>query len=266
MSFYTSLSGLKGAQADLDVISQNIANSETNGFKRSRVDFADIVVASASSSRTDDAGIGVRVDAIDQDFAIGPIEQTGRALDVAIGGDGFFTTVSPRNGQTYFTRNGGFDVDGTGYVVDRDGNRLQMLTSASPAGPPVAALVPPANAAASPLSGITISTDGAITGTYADGSSATVGSVALASFVAATGLRDVGSSNWEATGKSGPATYGLPGIGVRGDLQVGSLERSNVDLSEELVNLITAQRYFQANAKAVDTATQISQTIINLHS
>ena len=91
-----------------------------------------------------------------------------------------------------------------------------------------------------------------------------IGSVALASFISPTGLKQVGSSNWESTGISGAAKYGSPGSGQYGSLLSGALERSNVDIAEELVGLITAQRNFQANAKAIDTATQISQTVINL--
>ncbi len=101
---------------------------------------------------------------------------------------------------------------------------------------------------------------------YADGSVEPIGSVAVAGFIAPTGLKRVGSSNWESTGLSGVASYGSPGTGQYGSLLSGALERSNVDIAEELVGLITAQRNFQANAKAIDTATQISQTVINLRS
>ena len=93
-----------------------------------------------------------------------------------------------------------------------------------------------------------------------------IGAVALASFISPNGLKKVGSANWESTGLSGAASYGSPGSGAYGSLLSGALERSNVDIAEELVGLITAQRNFQANAKAIDTATQISQTVINLRS
>ena len=149
MSFYTSLNGLKNAQTDLGVIAHNIANVETNGFKKGNTQFADIVVNSASSNPRMTQGLGARVEAIVQNFALGPIEQTG-------------------------------------------------------------------------------------------------------------------SANWEATGISGTATFGLPNQGAYGSLLSGALERSNVDIAEELVGLITAQRNFQANAKAIDTATQVSQAIMNL--
>jgi flagellar hook protein FlgE len=125
-------------------------------------------------------------------------------------------------------------------------------------------VVPAANAAGANFAGVTVRDDGNIVATFADGSNQFVGKVALAAFIAPTGLRQTGSSNWTANGLSGTAKFGDPGSGQYGKLLSGALERSNVDIAEELVGLITAQRNFQANAKAIDTATQISQTIINL--
>ena len=114
MSFYTSLSGLKNAQTDLGVISHNIANAETNGFKKSSTRFADII---ANSNQTDPRmaiGSGSTVESITQNFSLGPVEQTGSALDAAITGDGFFTMRSADSGRTVYTRNGSFDVDDAG--------------------------------------------------------------------------------------------------------------------------------------------------------
>jgi flagellar hook protein FlgE len=262
MTIYASLSGLRAAQTDLDVIANNLANSETTGFKKSTVNFADVVVNSVFSTANSANGVGVRVDKIDQNFAIGPVDQTGNALDLAIGGDGFFSVVSPQSGQTVFTRDGHFSADSAGKIIDSDGNQLQMLTTAG--GTPSAAQVALTNAAGSGLAGVTVGTDGTIAATYQDASSIAVGQVALASFATPTGLKPIGSANWTATGLSGAPTYGVPGSGSVGGLLTGSLEQSNVDVSNELVNLITAQRYFQANAKAVDTANTITETIINL--
>ena len=266
MSFYTSLNGLKNAQTDLDVISHNIANSETNGFKKGRVEFADIVAGSAYSNPKMIQGIGAAVEAIQQNFALGPIEQTGSALDVAINGDGFFSTVGGVTGQTYYTRNGSFTMDGGGFVVDGSGNQLQGFTATGGViGTAIGSVqIPAANAAGALFAGVTVGTNGDVTASYADGTNTVVARIALASFVAPNGLKQVGSSNWVSTGISGAANYGQPGAGQYGDLLSGAVERSNVDIAEELVGLITAQRNFQANAKAIDTASQISQTIINL--
>jgi flagellar hook protein FlgE len=268
MSFYTSLNGLKNAQTDLSVVAHNIANVETTGFKKSRVEFADIVIGSAYSNPKLIQGIGATIEAIGQNFALGPIEQTGSALDLAINGDGFFTTRAGVTGQTYYTRNGSFVMDEQGYVHDGENNRLQVFpvdaTGAATSLVPQDAQVPSTNAAGSIFAGVTVRDDGNIVATFADGTNTLVGKTALAAFIAPTGLRQVGSSNWQANGLSGQASYGEPGTGQYGRLLSGALERSNVDIAEELVGLITAQRNFQANAKAIDTATQISQTIINL--
>jgi len=267
MSFYTSLNGLKNAQTSLNVISHNIANGETNGFKKSRVEFADIVAGSAYSNPKLIQGVGATVEAIQQNFALGPIEQTGSALDVAINGDGFFSTVNAGTGQTYYTRNGSFSLDGAGYIQDSSDNRLQIFASNGTGGfatTPSSAQIPATNGAGAQFAGVSVGGNGDVVASYADGTNTVVGRVALASFVAPGGLKQVGSSNWVTTGLSGTATLGQPGNGQYGELLSGALERSNVDIAEELVGLITAQRDFQANAKAIDTATQISQTIINL--
>ncbi|MBC2661118.1 flagellar hook basal-body protein [Novosphingobium flavum] len=266
MSFYTSLNGLKNAQTELNVISHNIANGETNGFKKSRVEFADIVAGTSYTNPKMIQGIGASVESITQNFTLGPIEQTGSALDVAINGDGFFTTVNATTGQTYYTRNGSFTMDGSGYIHDSSDNRLQVFASTGTgfATTPSAAQIAAINSNGAQFAGVTVGSNGSVIASYADGTNITIGKVALASFVAPGGLKQVGSSNWTATGISGPATYGQPGNGQYGELLSGALERSNVDIAEELVGLITAQRNFQANAKAIDTATQISQTVINL--
>jgi len=268
MSFYTSLTGLKNAQTDLSVVSHNIANAETGGFKKSDTAFSDIVSASILTDPALTTGIGARVASITQNFSLGPIEQTGSALDVAINGEGFFTVVNPLSGQTNYTRNGSFTVDGNGFIKNAQGARLQAFpvnAAGQISGSTLQSIqIPSANAAGSPFAGVTISADGNVVATYADGTNSSLGVLSLAQFIAPTGLKQLGNASWAATGVSGQATYGQPGSGLFGSLLPGALERSNVDIAEELVSLITAQRNFQANAKAVDTATQISQTIINL--
>ncbi|MGD9663959.1 MAG: flagellar hook-basal body complex protein [Novosphingobium sp.] len=266
MSFYISLSGLKNAQTDLNVTAHNIANAETTGFKKSTAQFADLVAGSSYSNPKMVEGIGSTVETITQNFATGPIEQTGSALDLAISGNGFFATQSATTGDALFTRNGAFTLDENGFVQDGSNNILQIFApGANPAvDAPVNAQIPLVNGGGAEFAGVTVDIDGSMIASYTDGSNDVIGTVALASFISPTGLRQIGSSNWEATGISGAPTFGIPGAGSFGDMLSGALERSNVDIAEELVGLITAQRYFQANAKAIDTATQISQTIINL--
>ncbi len=274
MSFYTSLSGLKNAQTGLGVTANNIANAETLGFKKSRTLFADLVTGDNPKMQM---GVGSTVQSITQNQSMGPVEQTGGSLDMAVNGEGFFTKKNPVSGETMYTRNGAFTVDDDGNVKDGAGNRLQVFVpTGTPATidpatqTPVDLVLPKASTpvapatTGSPFAGVTLANDGTVRVAYADGTNETIGKVALAQFSAVDGLKQTGSSNWAATGLSGEAKYGLPGGGVYGSLSTGSLERSNVDITEELVGLITMQRYFQANAKAIDTASQISQTVLNL--
>jgi flagellar hook protein FlgE len=273
MSYDVSLSGLQNAQTDLSVIGNNIANANTTGFKKSDAQFANLVAASAYSNPKDIVGIGSTVSEINQNFSQGAIQQTGSGLDLAVSGDGFFAVKSSTTGQTLYTRNGNFSLDstaaatsGNGYIVDANGNRLQILPTGATSTTPGDAVVPTTDTAGASFSGVTVASNGQVSAAYADGTSTVIGTVALASFNSPEGLKQIGSADYSATGLSGAATYGTPGTGQYGSLLSGALEASNVDLSSEMVNLITAQQYFQANAKAIDTNTTVSQAIINLHS
>ncbi|HWW64280.1 MAG TPA: flagellar hook protein FlgE [Sphingomonadaceae bacterium] len=434
MSFYTSLSGLKGAQSELSVISNNIANVGSVGFKKSRTEFGDLVSASPLQA-SGVAGQGTRLKGISQEFSQGGFQATDRALDLAISGQGFFITHSDMTGgQLAFTRNGAFSTDANRYVVDSAGNYLQVLpvddqgtvtstslsatrnlqipltsgeahgtakidtsvifpadadipanrtvfgspssyafdrldpnsynyasattvydaagnpqqatiyyvrTSAptetssdstweahlfvgnseasangsttTPATPlqltfdATGALTAPSGAvtfgnvqptgaispmsltldfgnatkqAASPftvgaltqdgyaagqLDSVSVGADGLVTATFSNGATQKLGKVAMANFANPAGLRQLGDSSWGITGQSGDPTISEPGAGGMGSIQSGALEQANVDITEELVALIAAQRNFQANAKAIDTANTLTQTVIQLN-
>lgn len=271
MSFFTSLSGMRNAETNLRVIAHNIANAETTGFKRSGAQFAELVASGTSTDPRRMAGIGATVAAISQDFSLGPIEQTGRSLDLSITGGGFFAVSDPASGDISFTRNGRLEISVTGALQDSLGGRVQAfpvdpVTGTPTATTPADVTIPLANQASPPaeLSNVTIDNRGLITAAFSDGTTQPVGLVALANFAAPGGLRAIGQTRWQATGDSGAPTYGNPGIGNNGGLLSGALERSNVDLAGEMVALLAAQRNFQANARAIDTATQITQTVLNL--
>lgn len=270
MSFFTSLSGMKNAQTDLSVISHNIANAETTGFKKSNAAFADIVATGGSTDPRLTPGIGSSVQGITQDFALGSLTQTGRGLDLAISGDGFFGAVHPITGALTFSRNGALEVAASGNLLDSSGDQLQGFpvdaTGTPTSAVPASIVIPITNAAGSGLSNVSINTQGVVGATYADGTSEPVAQISLASFPATGGLRAIGQTKWEATANSGTPQYGNPGEGNFGQIRNGTLERSNVDLAEEMVSLLTAQRNFQANARALDTATAISQIVLNLQS
>jgi flagellar hook protein FlgE len=268
MSFFTSLSGMRNAETDLRVISNNIANAETAGFKKSNAQFADLVASGSATDPRKTPGIGATVSTISQDFGLGQLEQTGRALDLAINGDGFFATTNAISGDLNFTRNGNMQIVASGELQDSFGDRVQGFAVDAAGVPtsliPASISIPTTNGAGSGLSSIGIDRQGILRATYSDGSVEPVAKIALASFAAVGGLRPIGLTKWEATADSGTPVFGEPGAGNFGQIQSGSLERSNVDLAEELVALLSAQRNFQANARAIDTATAINQAVLNL--
>lgn len=275
MTFYTSLSGLKGAQTDMSVISNNIANAGSTGFKRSRAQFGDLFAASPTQSTQTIAGQGQRLIGINQQFNQGTPEASERTLDMAIAGGGMFVVKSdpPREAVTY-TRNGAFAVNPAREVLDSTGAKLQLLPVDANGNVtdrglgatydmvlPVASPTDPSAA----MVNISVNLDGLVVATFADGTDQMLGKVALATFPAMEGLRPVGDAHWQSTGDSGPPTIDGATNGPMGAIRSGALERSNVDITEELVLLIAAQRNFQANAKAIESASNITQSIININ-
>ncbi|HEV2569718.1 flagellar hook protein FlgE [Sphingomonas sp.] len=435
MSFYTSLSGLQGAQTELSTISHNLANAGTNGFKRSKVEFGDVIASTATKSPNQLIGSGSYVKSIRQQYSQGGLQQSQSSLDLAISGEGFFVVKpNPNTSEIAFTRNGSFSVSADRFVVDSQGSTVQVYpvdgsgtvvatgidetvalrlpqtsgtpkatteakvsvnlsanapipandpqwTAASPyafsrfdpetynfssstviydsvgnpntltnyyvrqtapggtntnsdwlvytfvggqqlsanatqqtppvpltlrfdangvlqtpGGPTTFATFTPPNAAPQDmtinfaiattqrpsaftiiaqsqngepigqLQGVTVDANGLVKASFSNGTNQALGKVVLAQFANNEGLRQIGNSYWSASGLSGAATLGQAGEGGFGNIMAGAIERSNVDMTEELVGLIAAQRNFQANAKAIDTANQLGQTIINIRS
>lgn len=275
MSFYTSLSGLKAAQTDLGTVSNNLANVGSTGFKRSQAQFGDLFASSPTQSTKMTVGQGVHLNGVVQQFTQGTLEASDKTLDVAIAGEGFFVVKSapPKQDVTY-TRNGAFGVNADHAVVDTIGSRLQLLpvdasgnatsTSLSDAHD----LILPTSSPNDPnvaLANVSIGIDGLVTATYADGSSQMLGKIAMASFTSNEGLRPIGDAHWQSTGDSGAPLINTATNGSLGSIRSGALERSNVDVTEELVSLISAQRNFQANAKAIETDKNMTQAVLNIN-
>ncbi|KQN27860.1 flagellar hook protein FlgE [Sphingomonas sp. Leaf38] len=422
MSFYTSLSGLQASQTEMSTISHNLANVATNGFKKSRTEFADVIASSVSQAPSQQIGSGAVVKANRQQFSQGNLIQSSNSLDLAVSGDGFFAVKPNAESATVnYTRNGGFLVDSNRYVVDKQGSHLQVFpvdgsgtvvatgvdsalslrlpeTSGTPVPTKAVTMtvnlnansaVPPtatfdrfdpssynqsaqttvydasgnamtltnyfkrisaptdANAASSwevrsfvgdkelttesakgttmtfdatgkmtapaatikydefttasstdpqqidftfgagttqlssafnvasrsqdgkavgQIQGVTVDEKGMVNASFSNGDTQVLGQVMLANFANPEGLRQLGSSYWSSTGISGEAKLGSADTNGFGKLMSGTIEGANVDITEELVNLIAAQRNFQANSKALDTANQISETIFNIRS
>jgi len=408
MTFRTALSGLNAAQSDLSVTANNIANSSTTGFKRSRAEFSELFAVSPQGVATLATGNGVRVSDVSQQFAQGSIDFTDNNLDLALSGSGFFTVSD--GGALAYTRAGAFKTDAAGYVVNAQGQRLQvyppivgggfntgsladlrlvtsesapsatsqiemLMNLPSDASPPANASFDPADptsfnratsltvydslgaahtgtvyflkgalagdwtsrlfvdgtevgtppinpnlhfdatgtmtlpangqisflpaytpaTGAQPLSltfdfsgatqygstfsvsnitqdgyttgrliGMDIDKSGVVQARFTNGRSITLGQVALSNFSNPNGLQQLADTTWAETFGSGQALRGQAGNSGFGLIQSGALEASNVDITEQLVNMITAQRNFQANAQMISTSDQITQTIINI--
>ena len=262
-ALFTSISGLGAHQKMLDVTANNIANVNTTGFKCNTVVFEDTLsqtltgatgptVTSGGSDPTQ-IGLGVKVAGTFTNFSQGSSQATGVTSNMMINGDGFF--VVSKNGQQLYTRAGDFTLDATGNLVLPDGAMAE-----DPTGTPLnlAALTSGAYVSWS------IDQNGFINAVNAAGVTTTLGQVGLATFPNPDGLAKVGDTEFQASPNSGAPTLGAPNSGSAGSITSGYVEMSNVDLSQELTNLIIAQRGFQANSKVITTSDEVLQTLVNL--
>ncbi len=254
-SLWISKTGMEAQQMQLDVISNNLANVSTTGFKRANAVFEDLMyqnlrqVGSSSSEQSQlptglHLGLGVRTVATSRSFSQGSLQQTGNNLDIAIQGNGFFQITMP-DGTLNYTRDGSFQVD----------NQGRLVTST---GLPVAnGVTVPANARS-----LAISADGTVTA-MVPGNSApqSVGTIALASFINTAGLEPRGQNLFAESAASGQPNSGVPGANGLGTLSQGFLETSNVNVVQELITMIQTQRAYEMNSKAIQTSDQMLQKL-----
>ncbi|OLF06909.1 flagellar hook-basal body complex protein [Actinophytocola xanthii] len=270
-SLFSGISGLRGHQQMMDVTGNNIANVNTTGYKSSQTVFQDALsqtlrpasAAGANTAATNPAqvGLGVRVAGITANFGQGATQLTGRSTDMLIQGDGFF--VVDNAGAQAYTRAGSFAFDAAGRLSTPDGGLVQGWMAANgvvDTNGPVGAVTVDATM----YRGFSIGVDGTITGQLADGTTQTVGRLAVANFTNPTGLEKIGGSLYRGTVNSGAVQIGAPGENGTGQLVTNALEMSNVDLGQELTNLIIAQRGFQANSKVISTSDELLQDLMNL--
>lgn len=255
-ALYTAATGATSQQFHMDVIANNVANVNTTGYKKVRAEFQDLINQTLSSpgsigsqGTTDpigtQVGLGVKVSGTQRDFVTGAIMQTANPLDVAIQGDGFFQ-VQMDNGDTAYTRDGGFKRDANGQIVTSDGYLL------------IPNMTVPNDTAE-----IMISPAGTLSVRTNTGDIQEVGQVQLARFANPAGLDAQGKNLYLKTPASGDAITGVAGQGEFGksSLAQGFLENSNVQIVEELIGLITAQRAFEANSNVMKSGDQMLQTV-----
>ncbi|WP_424195989.1 flagellar basal-body rod protein FlgG [Ampullimonas aquatilis] len=257
-SLWIAKTGLDGQQTQLDVISNNLANVSTNGFKRSRAVFEDLLYqtmrqpGAQTSQQTQvpsglQVGTGVKPVATVRNFTQGNLQNTGNKLDVAINGNGFLQVQMP-DGTTAYSRDGSLQLDAQGQLVTSNGHPIQP------------AITLPANATS-----VSIANDGTITVTQPGSTAAvTVGQLQLANFVNPAGLQALGQNLYAETPSSGTPATNVPGVNGAGTISQGYVETSNVSVVEELVSLIQAQRAYEINSKAITTSDQMLQKLTQL--
>ncbi|WP_027469483.1 flagellar basal-body rod protein FlgG [Deefgea rivuli] len=255
-SLWTAKTGMDAMQFNVDVISHNLANVSTNGFKRERPVFEDLLYqnlrqpGAASSQQTQlptglNVGTGVRPVATARQFSQGSLQLTDGSLDMAINGQGFFQIALP-DGTTSYTRDGSFQVDSQGTVVTSSGYSLQ-----------------PALQVPQGTTKVTIAKDGTVSAIINNDSAAPVqlGNIQLATFINPPGLQSVGENMYLETAASGAPTVGTPGTNGLGAINQGYVEASNVNVTEELINMIQAQRAYEMNSRAVRTSDEMLQKL-----
>lgn len=252
-SMWVSKTGLNAQQTRMQVISNNLANVNTTGFKNDSVVFEDLLYqtyrqpGAFSSSDTElpsglMVGTGVRVVATEKSHVQGSIVQTERALDMAVNGKGFFQILMP-NGDINYTRDGTFQINEDGEMVTSNGYLME-----------------PAITVPNDTQSITIGTDGTVSIMQPGTPTPTIiGNVELADFVNPTGLQPLGENLYQETGASGSPVVGVPGLDGVGTIIGGALESSNVNVVTELINMIETQRAYEMNSKAISTADEMLQ-------
>ncbi len=275
----SGVSALRTFMKGLEVIGSNIANVNTTGFKASEAKYADsfsnILQRSSASangaSNTPSTGIGtgVTLAGVSTNFSQGSLASTGRDTDLGISGNGFFHVKNPVDGMVYATRSGNLRWDDQGYLVTTQGFRVQGGTGAALGTIGDIKLgVPPAN---SQRQSITIDRAGNIVEFYSDGTNSTTNQILLQNFVDPSALVQEGNNLYSGLLAAGPiggssllAANNAPGSNGLGSIQAGTLELSNVDLTDQFANLITTQRSFQAASRLVTVSDSVLEDIVNL--
>ncbi len=256
-SLWIAKTGMEAQQTNIDVISNNLANASTNGFKTSRPVFEDLIYVtlrqpgSQASQQTQvpsglQLGTGARPVATERIHIQGGLQQTQNSFDLAIEGNGFFQVQEP-DGTLAYTRDGAFQINNQGVLVTANGDPVQPQITV------------PVNTVS-----VAIARDGTVTITGPNNAITTQGPITLTNFISPTGLESVGDNLYLETVASGPPNTGTAGTNALGNIQQGFLENSNVSVVNELVNMIQAQRAYEINSKAIEASDAMLQRLVQM--
>ena len=243
---YTAASGMAAQQANIDNIANNLANVQTTGYKKSRMDFQDLLYSHTKDPGTDatigtQVGMGVRASSTQQIFTDGSLQQTGRDMDVAIQGQGFFEVEMP-NGKRGYTRDGSLKMDAEGNLLSGTGYSLGIKVPKD-------------------VTNLVIEADGTIKGTPISSTTPQViGKLELVRFLNPSGLKAMGSNLFERTPIAGDLFKGSPGSEGLGSLAQGHLEKANVNVIEEMISIVQAQRAYEMNQKGVQASDEMARS------
>jgi len=280
----SGVSALRTFQKGLEVIGNNIANVNTTGFKSSSASYGDSfsnilrasspAIGGGSNSSAIAVGTGVALAGVATSFNQGSLSATGNATDLGISGSGYFMVTNPSDGATYATRDGGFRLDSAGHLVTPGGMRVQGLTGGSSGTPPstvgdITLGTPPTG---TQLQSFTIDKSGNLIEFYSDGTSATTNQVLMQNFRDQSALTSTGNGLYTGMASAGPVSGSLtltaadntPGSLGIGTIESGTLEGSNVDLTQQFSDLITTQRSFQAASRLITVSDTVLEDIVNL--
>jgi len=256
-SLWTSASGMDVQQTNLDTIANNLANVNTSGFKKVRAEFQDLLYQTLSAPGSDttvttetpnglQVGLGAKMVAANRIFSQGSLKNTGRPLDLAISGRGFFQVTQP-DGTLAYTRDGSFSIDQNGIMVTSQGYQLEPLVTI-----PQEAI------------SVSIGTDGTVSADIGEPEPQNLGQIQLVNFINPSGLKALGGNVYSQTNASGDPVVGNPGDLGFGEIQSNFLEISNVNVAEEMINMIIGQRAFEATSRSVRTADQVLTEVNSL--
>ncbi len=265
----TQLTGITAASRDLSTISNNLANALTTGFKRSTAQFTEVVAQSLDARPGTEGGVGALTQQVGRSLQQGTLTSTDSALDIAINGDGFFTF---REAQTegdpsyVYSRSGKLTLNRSGELVDPAGRPLMGLavtaTGSVGTNPAPIDIQRAAGGDLNNIRGISIDTKGIVSVQRGDGSIVRAGAVALAHFTNPQGLKSASGAVMTETERSGTAEFSRPGLNGLGQVQQGSLEESNVDLTNEMLRMVQAQQAYNGNARALQTGSEMLRSAI----